>query len=458
MQSYFYEMQSWNYNLCYYSCFMKKLCNLLVACLVFLTVASSCSSSEGVSELLRTVPSNASWVAVIDLNAAGDISVSDRESMAAGLVADYAGIPDGKDLNLRGIEADFGVAFGWEDLAVASAMLKSESEFRESLEKSGVSFRESDGFQVSSNGRIIIGEGRLWLCSSALGTSNVERFLATPEDKSFAAHPYTATLEEGKFPIAFIVDFGKLISRGGMGATSNMNMLWGSIFNDPKYLAGSMTMDKDKLTLNCKVLDPKCRPASKSLDLAELDPSELDFIPGGMGIYLGLALGQTDLELLSSQFASSLPGDFGEPLRHARGQLTGAISSGTDYDFDEESEDDSTIFFTLDFADASSASGMASGVRGLTGYSARTQGTRLFVGSAADSGSKVPDAVKNAFKGAVFALAVYPDAEAGAGSNPFREIVLRAVPDGKSLDFELTAVPGKNGDILPGTLMQMILK
>lgn len=372
---------------------MKKL--KLFSCLFLLVSMSallpSCSSEKSAGALLASVPAQASWVALADNPGDGSFA---NFSQAAAAMCGLSSLP------ADALDHSCAVAFGWKDLKVASFFVKDEGKLSDALAKTGVTL--NDG--VGAGGKVILRDGRLWIASSTLGVDNVKYFLGQKEENSYMSVPYAKTLLECDDPIAFILNYDRVLTDGGdLQRAMTIRMVAGSVFNDPKYLAGTASLKSGRVSVKAQVLDSRLKPASLSLSPATLDPAELDLL-GAAPVYLGLALSEGDVARLAGQFASVIPGDLSENVKLWKGQVTAALPLGAE---PSETELPEGAYVTLPCTSDPGARSLASALSSTGDVPFRVEGSRIFGGSPIASGI-APQGVRDAFKGAMFAFTAAP--------------------------------------------------
>jgi len=286
---------------------MKNLKGFLycIACVATMVVAS-CSSDRtaDVRDLLKTVPSDASAVAVIDLK-----SVLEK----AGCDVDGTDIKPGKEI-VKALEAsgnskakDFAARMqegGADPSAIIffiegynsyiSGFVADTDKFKTFVEKEyGASF-QNDG-EVSTCGNIAIAGDRFWVCISSNNTVNsndIKHFNSLSEKQSILSNEIAAGLEELKHDISGWGDIKGCLNTAGLDFSSKASatMAIEAMFVDAVEFMWNLDFKKGKLEADATVLNSKGGIAKFNFPAAKIDAAVINDLGGTADGFVALAV------------------------------------------------------------------------------------------------------------------------------------------------------------------------
>lgn len=381
---------------------------LRVALFLFsvLLFASSCSRNSGAEDMLRTVPDNAGFVALADIQmildhagcADGKISpelkalCEDNEEVFAALISGEAGIA-----------GDVASLFFYKDTPYVSAFVKDEDKalawlrsIDDDVEKKG------DGWEAM-NGRLVLYDGQIWISEGSVDVDQARYFRNLKEEDSFLSVDYADRLME---PIADVRFFGKLdyiLPKFSLREAASVRLGMSMLFNSPEFIAGTLTFSDGRATIEMNVLDGNFKPAKTSVKLAELSGKELSRFPGKGNLYAGIALSEEAVKLMTGNFGS-MPGM--STLVDCLEGFSGSIIFGLNADQMISSGNRSGFLLQLSYRSAEEAK-VAAEKFGANGIPVRTSDEYLLLNMGMMSGHIQPVAEKK-LKGAVAGIVVDP--------------------------------------------------
>lgn len=412
---------------------------ILTFLMLAVLLACGCSGSDsGSAGLLRTVPSSAAGVGVIDLKS---MQKKDRDYFKTLSKASAAG-EAGKAVVLcldpdGGVDASSGVIFIDGYSTIFTALADDPDIFRKTASSLyGVSFADKDGFSVAG-GKIAMKGTQFWISLSggSLNLDNIKGYLALSESKSYLSAPGGEMLAAGGHDILFNADPDNLLNLyadGDFRRQATTRLLLSTLFDNLSRVSVSADFGKDRVNAVVSLLDAKGRPARYNLDAGKLDTE----VAAGIGGTADMLMAVNISSKLTGQIvkaASSLGGGLPEAYASALGVIDGtcAIATGSG----GESQ----------MAGVLSVSGDSTGP--LTRFFAggvrmRRDGDQLYFNSGEPVEGKIDVAgAADLLKGATAGFVAGPQAAASwlpAGMAPkFGKVVFGLYPDGSGVELRL---------------------
>lgn len=295
---------------------MKKL--NLILCILLALVMAGCGSNASVDyeELLRTVPSNAGFVATVNLQSiiektgskvsGGKIEASPEllqilKSKGSADNAKLDMILDGKS----GVDPTVAVFFTDGSAMYMTGFLANSGDFEKAVEQESHQAWSQQG-DIKVCGTVAMKDNRYWTIiegRSSIDAQEVAGYLALSEKQSFAGTDYAGHVSKGDRDIQGWCDIDGLvnISRASFETRSMVKMLTGTIFSDATFLTFDMNFEKGKAVFEANVLDGKGKPAKYNIPAKKLDTSVVEKIGGNTGMLLAMSVPKKLVEQIAEQ-------------------------------------------------------------------------------------------------------------------------------------------------------------
>lgn len=408
---------------------------------------ASCSggNSSDALQLLQTVPSDASFVGVVNLGRiieADGGKVKDGEARPSEKITRE--LPTSGDAALiaralltadAGVDADCVVVFTEGYRTYLAGALRDPEAFITYWQKRGRKFELQEGAQVAGNVAFV--KNNFWICLTGTpDASRVKSYAEMSENLSWASRDYAVTLAEPDKDMKFAADAPSVVRGIASDRARELNMLLPLMFKDPAFLAGDVQFEKGKATATCRVLDSKFRPTDFALPLGKIDTEIVKKLNCSA----------------ESLFAVSIPG---KAVKYMEKNMAGGLMPKLILAYLKPI--DGTVALALNSAAGHNACGVAVQTNGeptaeltdlLSGLNhggiARTEG-KVFLYSVPGIVGKLPAAnFADDFKGAMAGVVVNTGAMAAYGSaadaSLLDRVSLMLLPKGSGAELKLTAV------------------
>lgn len=320
---------------------MKKtlLLSTIVACLLAMVTMQGCSSDKGsAADLLRTVPSSAAGVAVVNLDALKE-KCKDYDSFVS-KENDSRNL--GQILSLcldaeSGVDISTGVIFVEGYNTVFTAIADKPEEFMSCVkQRMGLEFSEIDGVSIA-DGRIAVKGTQLWvsLAGAQLNPKMLESWLSLSEAKSYLSTDGGKELAETDKDVAFNVDFDTIInlySDGDFSRQAQSRIILSTLFDDLSRLSGFVKLTKTGPEVEVDLLNSKGQASRFNLDAEKVDVKTLASIGGRCGTLIGLGISKkmiAQINKAASSFGGGLPKMYADALEPINGCCGIAVSADT---------------------------------------------------------------------------------------------------------------------------------
>lgn len=318
---------------------MKKIISLSATVALFLAMITlqGCGRDNGsAADLLRTVPSSAAGVAVVNLDALKekckdlDWSVS-KENNSRNL---------GQILSLclddeSGVEISNGVIFVEGYNTVFTAIADNPEKFMSCVtRRMGLQFSEIAGVSIA-DGRIAVKGTQLWisLAGSQLNPKMLEGWLSLSQAKSYLSTDGGKEMAQTDKDVAFNVDFDTIInlySDGDFSRQAQSRIILSTLFDDLSRLSGFVKLTKSGAEVEISLLNSKGQPSRFNLDAEKIDVKTLASIGGHCGTLIGIGISQKMIKQLNkaaSSFGGGLPKMYADAIEPIDGTCGIAVSA-----------------------------------------------------------------------------------------------------------------------------------
>ena len=327
---------------------MKKLSYSLFVVLTLLMVAVGCSRSDGgddASSLLRTVPADASSVALFNVAHAVErlgvetdgstIKLSKEHTKA--IKESQALKEDDKKYILDVLAGETGMAlnsFVYFSAArtYITGLLNDPDKFIAYAQEHtpSLQWRDEDGGKVL--GPMAVIGNQFWICTT--GTPDVEQlkyYQNLNEKQSYISSDAVSLLSDTEKSVTFVADVNKLLAflpnSGYLRIGSSL------IFKDMAYIAGYMDFDKKNIFASAAVLNSDMKPAELLLPAEKIDTSVVKSLGGGGDFIAAVGVSQKLVKKISDIAGTAMgqrPAALDGMLQSIDGTIAARASSSLD--------------------------------------------------------------------------------------------------------------------------------
>ena len=275
---------------------MKKLSYSLLAVLTLLFVAVGCSKSGGdddADSLLRTVPADASSVALLNLANAVEKLGGKNDGTSINLSKEHTkAIQESQALKDEDKKHILDVLAGETGMALNSfvyfsaartyitGLLNDPEKFiaYEQQQNPSLQWRDEDGGKVL--GPMAVVGNQFWICTT--GTPDVEQlkyYQNLNEKQSYVASDAAPLLSDTEKPVTFVADVKR--SLAFLPNSTYLRLGTSLIFKDMSYIAGYIDIEKQNIKASAAVLDSDMKPSELLLPAEKIDASVVSSLGGG---------------------------------------------------------------------------------------------------------------------------------------------------------------------------------
>lgn len=321
---------------------MKKLSYGLLSVMLLLLVAVSCSksSNDDAVYLLRTVPADASSVAVINVENAlekiggktdgSTIQLSKEHTKA---IEESHALRDEDKQRIKDFcGGDTGMAFN--SFVVFSAarsyitgLLNDPDKFLEYEKKQNPEYSvvEEDGARLL--GPIAVIGNQFWICTGRPDVDQLKYYQKLNERQSYASSDAASLLSDTDKALTFVADVNKLISI--MPDATYARLGSSLIFKDMAYAAGYVDINKQNVEASVSVLDSDMKPAELLLPSDKVDASVVKSLGDSGNLYAAMAVSPKLTKKITDMTGSFMGGNT-SGISSMLGAVDGTIALRTD--------------------------------------------------------------------------------------------------------------------------------
>lgn len=321
---------------------MKKILTYLSLAAMILVIAAGCSKSvnDDADSLIKTVPSDASSVVVVNLQRTLDKLGCSTDGTTIELSKDLQkAIDESKSVKDRDKQVMKDICEGKTGVAITSlvffsaarqyltGLLDDPDKFVEyvraanSSDSVAAKVEDLDGAKVIDN-TVVVGN-QFWVCLS--GTPDAEQmkyYHNLKEQQSYASTKAAPLLSKNDKAVTFVADINGVMN--SMKEGGSMKMAVSLMFMDLAYVAGNADMDGKTLKLSANVLNSDMNPAELLLPAEKIDTELVKSFGGDADAYLAVGLSKKLMEKISSVAKTamgSMAGAVVGPLEQIDGTL-----------------------------------------------------------------------------------------------------------------------------------------
>lgn len=267
---------------------MKKLSYSLFAIITILFVAVGCSKggdNNDADSLLRTVPADASSVAMVNVGHIVDKLGGETDGATIKLSKELTeAIKESRALKDEDKEHIIDVMDGKTGLALNSfvyfsaartyitGLLNDPEKFIAYVQSKypSIQWRDEDGGKVW--GSIAVVGNQFWICTT--GTPDVEQlkyYQQLNDKQSYVSSDAVSLLSDNEKAVTFVADVNKSIAF--LPNSTYLRLGSSLIFNDMSYIAGFADIEKKNIIASAAVLNSDMKPAELLLPTEKIDVS-----------------------------------------------------------------------------------------------------------------------------------------------------------------------------------------
>ncbi len=293
---------------------MKKLSYSLLAVLTLLFVVVGCSKSGGDNDadsLLRTVPADASSVALFNVAHAVDKLDGKTDGTTIKLSKEHTkAIKESQALKEKDKKHILDVLEGETGMALNSfvyfsaartyitGLLNDPEKFiaYEQKQNPSLQWRDEDGGKVL--GQMAVVGNQFWICTT--GTPDVEQlkyYQNLNEKQSYVSSDAVSLLSDTEKAVTFVADVNKNLAF--LPNSTYLRLGSSLIFKDMSYVAGYVDIDKQNILASAAVLNSDMKPSELLLPAEKIDASVVRSLGGGGDYIAAMGVSQKLVKKIS---------------------------------------------------------------------------------------------------------------------------------------------------------------
>lgn len=327
---------------------MTRYLSLIAALLIILGGATSCSRNDSAdaSDLLATVPSDASVVAVANLQSMleksgckidnAEITPSDDIKKAAAAIKDQKtrAFAEAFFNSKSGIDPTVAVFFSVGYYKYVTGVAADPSLFKETVSKiSGGAFSSQENMEICGN--VALKGNQFWvnIGSDAIDAREAKHFATLSGEQSFISNSGSERLTKFETDIEGWANIAGALNAGSLAFQQRamIQVAMQTIFDDAADASFSITFNKGEAVSRIGLLNSKGKPAKYLLASGELDPKIMESIGGNADALFAMAVPQKLIEQLRKDTQSKSASILGAYLQ-ALGAIDGTVAIAANLD------------------------------------------------------------------------------------------------------------------------------
>lgn len=327
---------------------MTRYLSIITALLIILGSAASCSRNESAdaSDLLATVPSDASVVAVANLRSILEKSGCKTDGSSITPSEDVkkviAGIKDTKSRTLAetffngnsGVDPSVALFFTVGYYKYITGIAADPDKFKAAVSaRSGEAFTSAEGMDVCGN--VALKGNQFWINieSTSIDARETLHFATLSQEQSFLSKSSAEALSSFDTDIQGWANIAGALNAGSFGFQERamIQVALQTIFKDAVDADFSLSFDKGEMTSRLGVTDSKGKPAKYLLASGTLDLNTISRIGGNADALLAICVPHKLIEQLRKDSGSKSASVLGAYLT-ALGAIDGTVAVAADID------------------------------------------------------------------------------------------------------------------------------
>lgn len=271
-------------------------------------------------DLIKTVPSDATAIALINVRAMLDKSGCKSDGASVKLSPEIESAVNSirnssvKD-NIKaifsgeaGVANDCCVLFMEGYDSYVTFMVNDPDKFKAFVEKqTGENFTSNNNVQTCGSFALAANQG--WMragSNSAINGEEILKFTKLSDTQSFLSNICAEKMLEMKSDIEGWTDLNALVDLAGKSFQDRAvyRMILSSLFNDAAYATHEVNFDKGKVSLISHVLDSKGKIAKCNFSTSKVDPSTIENLGGAADLIFAISIDSKLSKQLQNIFAS----------------------------------------------------------------------------------------------------------------------------------------------------------
>lgn len=427
---------------------MTRVLSLVTALLIILGATTSCSRSESAdaSDLLATVPADASIVAVANVNAILDKAgckidgdkITPSEEITS-LIASFKQ-PDARALaesffnGESGVDPSVVLIFAEGYYKYLTGVASDPDKFKETVAKQNKSqFSQTDGIDICGN--VALKGNQFWanLGANSIDPREVKHFSTLSKEQSFLSKKSADNLVKFGTDIAGWANIAGSLNTASIPFQQRAmaQVALQTVFNDATDATFSLSFDKGEMTGSVGVLDSKGKPAKFLLATGTLDLKTIESIGGNTDALFAMSIPHKLIEQLQKDTQSKSASMLGIYLQ-TLGSIDGTVAVAAD--------NGANALKGVVTTNGQSTSQLTSMLSGL-GLTVRLDGKMLLFNKGQMTGNTPVAELAKDFKGSVAGLAaVNPAAgKSDSAAGQIRSFSITLRPESSSIALRFSA-------------------
>lgn len=322
---------------------MKTTVRYIMLMIMIIVMAFGCSKNgnEDADSLIRTVPADASAVAVVNLEHLIDILGSSTDGSTIKLSKDAQKFIDKSSASEEDKKVVKDICDGNTGIALNSIVYFSAarsyitgllndpnkfvdyvSNFKATDSETKIPVIEGNG--AKTIGSVIVIGNQFWICITGTpDTEQLKYYANLNERQSFYSTKASSILLESDKAVAFVADINR--ATGSIPEAGSFKMGLSLMFEDLAYLSGDAEYQKNTLKVTARVLNSDMNPSKLLLPTEKIDTELIKSFGGTADSYFAIALGKKLVERISA-LAGMAMGNSSNQIVKTLEQIDGTVA------------------------------------------------------------------------------------------------------------------------------------
>lgn len=404
---------------------MKATSRLLLLFAAICLLGLSACRNEGAcaEDLLKTIPADASAVAIINMEALNEDSISNI-----------------------GIEPTVAALFCEGGYNYFTGTLSNPSTFKTYIESlNSIKFSTEDDVDILNN--VVVKGNRFWYSfGHRIDAKTVGNFLQLTEKQSFLSQSSAKKLKEVEHDMAGWGNIATILNAADLGFQQRSMTLMGlqTLFDDPQDISFTVDLKEGELECEANILNSKGKPARVSFPTAKINLTSVNSMGGNAGILVAGELPSKFINTLNTALGKIGPNLF-SVITSAMQCIDGTIA----YAYDPNTGNYNGLITTT----GKNTAALTDLLSNEFGISVTRDGNYLRATKGTPEGEPVPE-LSGALKDAMFGIVIAPQ---NAVSFPTLKNISRIAytlkPDDGSLEMKIEVKSTNRNENILRTLL-----
>lgn len=309
--------------------------------IIVMAIGCSKNGNEDADSLIRTVPADASAVAVVNLEHMIDILGSSTDGSTIKLSNDAQKFIDKSSVSEEDKKVAKDICDGNTGITLNSivyfsaarsyitGLLNDPNKFVDYVSNFNATDSETKIPIVEENGAKTIGSvivigNQFWICITGTpDTEQLKYYANLNERQSFYSTKASSILLESDKAVAFVADINR--ATGSIPEAGSFKMGLSLMFEDLAYLSGDAEYQKNTLKVSARVLNSDMNPSKLLLPTEKIDTELIKSFGGTADSYFAVALGKKLIEKISA-LAGMAMGNSSNQIVKTLEQIDGTVA------------------------------------------------------------------------------------------------------------------------------------